>query len=100
MGPSDHKVKWLQGERLGECERGAGGNRASARGSEEAKIIWKNCILTTCLVVMIEHTEIANGQDQFVEEIGVLIVGTVPACTHTYIHRYIHTDVESQCSCK
>ncbi len=44
-----------------------------------AKLIKKIIFLIACLVVVVEHTEVADSQDQLVKEIGVLVVGTVPA---------------------
>ena len=33
----------------------------------------------THLVVMVKHTEVANGKDQFMQKCMILKVGTIPA---------------------
>ena len=37
------------------------------------------CAVTTYLVVVVEHTEVANGKDEFVKESWLLKVGAIPA---------------------
>lgn len=49
------------------------------------------------LVITVEHTEVANSQNEFMKKASILVVRTVPIIAHKHANKEMQQVVRSNC---